>query len=433
VGSGGFYNPLVISGLPAVGGAVVRTISVGAVASNLNITSNSINKYWDLTAANITTLPAGVLSFGYNAGEVVGDALLFQPYTNTSGSWSVATGPSAPGANPATSTGSATITGQWTVGSPSTFYSYQTGLWNAATTWTFDPGGTTGPGTMVPGQNDKVVILSGRTVTLSGMFSTRLDITINNGGILDQAAFRFLQPLTALKGDGVLKLNSPDFPTVPVLTNTFVSTDGGTTEYTNIGLMSGAQSIYYHLNIRSSGIVTLTNNLTLNGDLNVKQGTFQINDAISRRLQILINGNVTVDNGGFITVGTGGTNGAVSPIGITGNNGAFLKYYDDQSHRIQIYGNFTNNGSVRFTNLAYPVYDELASDGFATVYFQGLSDNTLSCNGITDFYNLIVDKGTDQTFKLTVNSTAYSNFRLFGANTLRKHYFACCTCCESEP
>ena len=30
---------------------------------------------------------------------------------------------------------------------PTAFYSYQTGNWNQASTWTFDPGGTTGPGT----------------------------------------------------------------------------------------------------------------------------------------------------------------------------------------------------------------------------------------------------------------------------------------------
>ena len=89
------------------------------------------------------------------------------------------------------------------------------------------------------------------------------------------------------------------------------------------------------------------------------------------------------------------------------------------------HGNFTNNGIVKFTNLTYPVYNQLppttvgATSGFATVYFQGAADKSLLCNGQTDFYNLIVDKGTDQTFKLTVNSSAYSNFRLFGANTYR--------------
>jgi fibronectin-binding autotransporter adhesin len=203
VGSGGFYNPLIITLLPN-SGAAPRIISVGAIPTNLNIVSNSINKYWDLSATNIATQPTTVLSFQYNAGEVVGDPLLFQPYTNGSGSWAIATGPSFPGSNPATSTGSGTITGFWTVGSPSTFYSYQSGFWDQASTWTFDPGGTTGPGTKVPGQNDKVVILTGRTVTLQADdFTQNLDIRINNGGILDQTTFRFSSTLAALRGDGV--------------------------------------------------------------------------------------------------------------------------------------------------------------------------------------------------------------------------------------
>jgi len=79
---------------------------------------------------------------------------------------------------------------------------------------------------------------------------------------------------------------------------------------------------------------------------------------------------------------------------------------------------------VRFTNLPNPVYNAFPSTspdgttGAASVYFQGATNNTLTCNGVTDFYNLILDKGTDQTFKLTINSSNYSYFRLFGANTL---------------
>jgi hypothetical protein len=39
-----------------------------------------------------------------------------------------------------------------------------------------------------------------------------------------------------------------------------------------------------------------------------------------------------------------------------------------------------------------------------------------SCNNTSDFYNLIVDKGTDQTFVLSLNSAGFNYFRLFGAN-----------------
>ena len=416
VGSNGYYNPLIISALPA-GGAAARSVSIRAVPANLGILTNSINKYWDITTSGITTDASTVLSFQYNAGEIVGSSLLFQPYTNTSGTWAVATGPSFPGTNPATSTGSASITGFWTVGSPDTFYSYQSGFWDQASTWTFDPGGTTGPGTLVPGPNDKVVILTGRTVSLqANNITTNLDITINNGGILDQSTFSFVT-LAALRGNGVLKLSSAGFPTATI--NTFVSTDGGTTEYNNNGSMSATQATYYHLIVRSSGTVIQVSDITLNGNLDVKQGTFQINDATNnRRLKLIIRGNVTVDNSCSIRVGTGSTNSQVSPLGITGSfTPPFSDYYELQSHRVQINGDFTNNGIVRFSNLTNPVYDQLSSTGMATVYFQGLSDKSLNCNGQTDFYNLVVDKGNDQTFKLTVNSSAYSNFRLFGANT----------------
>ena len=315
--------------------------------------------------------------------------------------------------NSSTCTSTVTIIGTLP---PTAYYSYQTGNWNKASTWTSDPGGTTGPGTTVPGINDKVVILSGRTVTLNmDTIALNLDVTINNGGILDMSTHAFTGGLAALRGSGVLKLSSSSFPAAPI--NTFVSTDGGTTEYDNNGNMSATQGTYYHLTIRTPGTVTQVNNVTLNGNLDVKQGTFQINDATARRLQLIINGDVTVENTGIMTVGTGKTNSTINPIGINGSTTPpFLDYYELQSHRIQIYGNFTNNGIVRFSNLSNPVYNQFPNNGFATVYFQGAVDKTLLCNGQTDFYNLVIDKGTDQTFKLIVNSSAYNNFRLFGAN-----------------
>ena len=271
---------------------------------------------------------------------------------------------------------------------------------------------------MIPGPNDKVVILTGRTVSLQANNATsNLDITINNGGILDQSTFSFTTTLAALRGNGNLKLSSSNFPASTI--NTFVSTDGGITEYNNTGNMSATQATYYHLIIRSAGAVIQVRDITLNGNLDVKQGTFQINDATNnRRLKLIIRGDVTVDNTCSIAVGTGSTNSQASPLGITGSSvPPFLDYYELQSHRVQISGDFTNNGTVRFSNLTNPVYNQLSSTGFATVYFQGLSDKSLNCNGKTDFYNLIVDRGNDQTFKLTINSSAYSNFRLFGANT----------------
>lgn len=85
-------------------------------------------------------------------------------------------------------------------------------------------------------------------------------------------------------------------------------------------------------------------------------------------------------------------------------------------------GNFTNKGIVKFTNLDYPIFNafpplgSLATSGAASVYMQGSSNNTMTLDSITNFYNLIIDKGSDQTYQLTINATDRTNFRLFGAN-----------------
>ncbi|NJK86189.1 MAG: hypothetical protein HC906_09655 [Bacteroidales bacterium] len=223
---------------------------------------------------------------------------------------------------------------------------------------------------------------------------------------------------------GTIRLASNVFPTVT--TNLFVQQGGGTTEFyntTNFTLPVG-QSTYNHLRINTPGITaTQLSNITLNGNLWIKQGTFRINDNTSARRQLTVFGNVTVDAGASMTVGNGVTNNRTDPTGISGGTAPFIDYYDAQSHRVVIYGNLTNSGTVKFTNLPYPVYNAFppttagATTGFATVYFMGTTHNTITCNSTTDFYNLVLDKGIDQTYSLTVYSTAYQNFRLFGANT----------------
>jgi hypothetical protein len=306
-----------------------------------------------------------------------------------------------------------------------TYYSYQTGSWNNATTWTSDPSGTLQIGTTIPGDNDKVVILTGRTVSLPADVTTlTLDVTIDAGGFLDQTIYKFTNSLYAIRGQGTVRLASANFPASVI--NTFINAGGGTTEYSNTAnfTLSAAQTTYNNLTINTAGFTaTQLSNITLNGDLYVKSGTFQINNNVAVvKLNLTINGNVTVDNGAFISVGNGPTNPAIGTVTVGGVT-PFINYYT-YFHTVIVKGNFTNNGTVRFTNLPYPIYNAFpptiagATSGAASVYFQGSSDNTLNCNGITTFYNLIVDKGIDQTYKLNINSTNYSYFRLFGANLL---------------
>ena len=239
-----------------------------------------------------------------------------------------------------------------------TYYSYQTGDWNTPTTWTSDPSGTLQFGNTIPGDNDKVIILSGRTVSLPADIATlTLDIKIDAGGFLDQTIYRFINGIYALRGQGTIRLASANFP-VSVI-DPFVNAGGGTTEYNNTAsfTLPAAQTTYNNLTINTTGfIATQLSNITLNGDLYIKSGTFQINNNLSVvKLTLTINGNVTVDNGGFISVGNGPTNPAIGAV-TAGGVAPFINYYT-YFHTVIIKGNFTNNGTVRFTNLPYPIYN----------------------------------------------------------------------------
>ena len=302
-----------------------------------------------------------------------------------------------------------------------TLYTYQSGSWNNSDVWTTDPGGTTLVGSKIPEDGDSIVILPSRTITLQGnIINSGLDITIEEGGILDNAGFQFTQILSSFSGKGTLKLKSVNFPVSTL--NTFVNSGGGTVEYYyneadhNLPV---TQTTYNNLiiNLGGSRRAIQTGNISINGDLKIQNGTFQINDGSVNRLSLAVYGDVTVYAGASVTVGAGNTTTTTDPTSI-GNGGTapFLDYYITQSHRIEIYGNFTNNGTVKLTNQSYPVFNIFPTSGIASVFFRGAADNTLTCNGTTDFYNLIIDKGSDQTFNLTVNSAGYDKFRIFGAN-----------------
>ena len=49
-----------------------------------------------------------------------------------------------------------------------------------------------------------------------------------------------------------------------------------------------------------------------------------------------------------------------------------------------------------------------------TVTFSGTTSKTVTCNNTTDFYRLVLNKGTGQQAVLTINSSNTANFRLFG-------------------
>ncbi|HLN20026.1 MAG TPA: hypothetical protein VK213_02990, partial [Bacteroidales bacterium] len=421
VGSAGFYSPSRIS---VTAGGTTGTISIRAVPDASSGTL-FIPRYWDVIASAGGQTITAVFQYDLSEITVTPTNVWYRPGVAP---WNAPpTGTTSFGANFFTVTGTSAITTtstHWTGSALQIYYSYQTGDWNTANTWTSDPSGTLQIGSTIPGSNSKVVILDGRTVSMtSDIASTGLDISIEAGGILSQTDKRFTNPLMALGGQGTLQLQTSNFPSVvPAANNTFILTGGGTTEYNPIaGIdLPVTQAIYNNLTVNTftPQVVRQLSDITLNGNLRVMNGTLQINDNNPARRRLTISGNVTVEATGAISVGTGNTvTGGHTPVTTTpGGVAPFINYYDQETHRIVVNGDFTNKGTVRFTNQAWPVYNAFPADGAATVYFTGNTNNVVSCEGRTDFYNIVVDKGSDQTYTLTINPTTYGNFSLYGAN-----------------
>ncbi len=421
IGNGTYYSPMTLTSITAGG-----TYSIRAVPASLN--PEYMNVYWDfVTSTSPKTITA---TFQYDPAELNGanQVITYDPAPYTATQTPPASGVCSYGVNTFTITGnvSSTTGGYWTMGGSSTYYSYQTGDWNTPSTWTSDPSGTLQVGNTIPGFNDNVVILAGRTVSLPSNITTlSLNVTINSSGFIDMGGYSFTNGLSTLTGSGTIRLSSVNFPTV--VTNTFVNSGGGTVEYYNSSsfTLPVAQTTYNNLTINCSGqTATQLSNLTLNGNLLVSSGTFRINDNTATRRQLTISGNFTVNSGAIVSVGNGVTNTTTNPTAVpTAVAGPFINYYDAQSHRVVVYGDFVNNGTVNFSNISYPIYNAFpptiagSTTGFATVYFRGTTNNLLTCNNTTNFYNIVVDKGTDQTYTLTINPSSYSNFKLFGANT----------------
>ncbi len=396
---------------PSVQGQLRRTFRL-TVAGNGNGTAFSLADFY----YSVSDISTGDTQPNYSTGWYLSAA---------TGTWTTVTG-TAPGATFFTSPGTtqplSTGTYYYTIGTstayPSTWYSYQSGNWSDYNIWTLDPSGTTlsNPLAQPPLPGDQVVIVNGFTVTVDVTSIVCSSTTIQGGGILDVAAFS--PNLGTVSGSGKLRVNGVGLPSGTY--NSFVLSTGGTVEYYDTGgnLPTG-QTTYNNLILSNSttfGVTFVTaSSLTLNGDLNITNTgsgtvTWQINDGSNNQRTLTLNGNLVVSSGGLITVGTGNS-GAATP------------------HVVSILGDFTNNGTVKFYDpidatysaanySAGNVYTTGLRGNTAAVTFSGLTSNTVTCNGVTDFYRLVLNKGTGQQATLTVNASAAGNFRLFGPANL---------------
>jgi Domain of unknown function DUF11 len=441
VGTSGYYNAFDLTSGFSVTGASTGNIQISAVVANQG--SNALGKYWLLNVTGYTGTITSNLRFTYNSGEVHGAQSQYDSWFYNGSSWVSAPGThTSLGANPfganVSATSAASISGRWSAGStaPATsvsFYSYQSGNWSNATSWTSDPSGTLWINPGVPGNSDNVTILNGRTISIVTNNKQVSSLTINSGGILDITSTTG-HNFGTVSGQGKMMLSSNTFPGGSF--TSFVTNGSGTIEYYNLNniSLSTSQTTYNNLiisNYTGNANSTYINNFS-NPTTYVVNGTFSIKN-YSTGTETFYFGNPTPSNN-LINMTVYGDFSVDAGCSILVNNFASSQAIPDPTnnttpypvHTLSLYGNFTNNGSVRFTGLPSPInnaYYTLTTTAYSgtnygdvQVYFKGATNNSVTCNGVTDFFRLIEEKGTDKTYTLEITSANANDFALYAPN-----------------
>ena len=307
-----------------------------------------------------------------------------------------------------------------------TWYALISGNWDNWEVWTLDPSGMlpNNPGHDVPANIDKVVIHSGKKITVQAASGTISIVGITVEGKLDLQNLA-VHNFSEINGSGKIMMSADNFPNGDA-TNFYTKGQGeGSVRYYGTGYTLATNREFFDVEIiqtNNTDIVIQTSNYTINGDFTIETGIWQINDATDDAIRNLtVKGDVLVQSTGQITVGTGNTFAA---DGYNINTGSPKMPEDDGKdyhsifHQFEVYGNFTNNGTINLTNQAAPVYNELTTSGGVTLRMKGAENKVMSLNGVTNLYNLIIDRGADKTYIQTITSSNTANFTLFGANSV---------------
>ncbi|MDA3954971.1 MAG: hypothetical protein PF485_15095 [Bacteroidales bacterium] len=299
------------------------------------------------------------------------------------------------------------------------YYVLDTDDWDDWSRWTLDPDGTLliNPTHVIPGASDTVVILNGSTVNINTDNKVVSKIQILDGGILNIDGATTGHDFTTILGEGRIKLEADNYPAgddSDFITKGTVEFYGGSYSIANLNTADTFYNLVINLDNAANTII-LKDSVVISNDFTVKKGIFQINNTEDDvKYTIDISNDVVVEAFGQIATGTGNPiqTAAYNHYGSMPLIGEFHSIY----HEFNVGGNFTNHGPVRFTNLTAPLYNEFTTTGAVTLRFNGLGNHTVDLYSDAYFYNFIVDKGSSQTYILTVYSANLNYFNLYGAN-----------------
>lgn len=277
-----------------------------------------------------------------------------------------------------------------------TYYSYLSGDFHTATIWTTDPSGQALTNPAIPTSCDNIVVLSGRTITVSSNNVEIDGVTVNSGGTLDFGTTQG-HSIGPVAGSGVLKIRSFQLPTGDY--TSLGSASGGTLQLVDAGTGTFPASVseWNHVQLLSTNAtadnITLGSDVTLNGNLTLSASSgsvdFIFGDGLTSR-SLTVTGDVMVGASTRLSVN------AASAI-----------------HTFALSGSLTSNGTVDLSNGAQYA---TSTTGAVELTLTGESDEVITGSGSQlDLYRLILNKGVDNQWVVSVNHPA---FALYGPTNL---------------
>jgi len=277
-----------------------------------------------------------------------------------------------------------------------TWYAYQTGNWSDSLTWTLD--GSAAPsyvnsGGDIPADGDAVVIGSGRTVTAD--LNDRAQSSLQVFGTVDFANTSG-HTMATISGNGTIRCagfgGNGNFPTGNASAFANPNT-GGQTVFYGSGFTQNADlelnRIRIDLNSPADQVV-LAADFTHNGVFEINTGRFQVNSDAIRTIESF--GNVLIESGGSIRVSA-----------------------PNRTHEWTFHKDLVNEGGdIRFTNRVAPNYTQDDLQRITTRFVNPSMNQRIVANGTSYFSRIVLNKGNNDTYILTISADAEDQFGIFG-------------------
>ena len=291
-----------------------------------------------------------------------------------------------------------------------TWYVLQNGDWSDSDTWTLDAGSApipNNPMDEVPDVEDDVVIRNGKTVTIQSTTNNLTVASVTVDGTLDITTSTG-HDFNLINGQGIIRIsgnggasNFPDGNTIG--SNGFGNpANGGLLQVRGTGFTFNQDRIFKDVRIRldnNTDIVELGADLTINGDFDVRFGTFQFGDGSGTNRIFTVLGDFSVESNG------GTQDGRVTTANVPASSAR---------HEFNLYGDFLNEGTAQFSNRTTANYGSESTNGVVDLNLVSInSDQQIDCNGLTYFYRIEIVKGSID-FTANIQADDPANFILTG-------------------